>query len=553
MTIDGDLLPQYISAQKALLSSLSLKEVLDQAVLQFARLTDATKVAVFLLDNESQAFNLMAAKGYTAANLEEMKVLSFSSKSLLAEIAQTAAPAIATNTESKADMQVIMSDKSHNAQIALPLLSGSVLFGAVLITTDDLSILSYVDFLKDVSDVTAITMTNAISYGKSEYERECLNTLYKTSCTLSNSFYQISEVLRIAADAAVTLGNTPNCAILLYDAHKESLQLAAFKGLDGSSLNEFNMNTRQTVAGICLKNGKTEYIHGERAPFGLPRATNGKPFASVLALPMILDGEPIGVIQVFSTDSHAFSEKQIELLETLAFQVTTALKVAFMHETTASQIIHDTHTCLYNRLYFENSLMKESERSSRHKHEFGLLLINIDHMRQVNEHLGQEKGDEAIKHVAQIIKQTLRDIDIPCRYGSAEFAVILPETSHHNAKEVAERLRQIIRVKEIPAIGTITVSIGVSSYPGNADNPEGLVKAAQQALNIAKYEGRDRVKDAQTGQWELSGPISWEELANKAKLSVINERQSSLESRLIMNSELAAWMTKTPPLVKKKT
>ncbi|HEY9788689.1 MAG TPA: GGDEF domain-containing protein, partial [Candidatus Obscuribacterales bacterium] len=188
----------------------------------------------------------------------------------------------------------------------------------------------------------------------------------------------------------------------------------------------------------------------------------------------------------------------------------------------------------------------------RHKHEVALLLIDIDHFAQINEHLGQERGDEAIRHVAQTIKNALRDIDIACRYGGEEFAVILPETPHNSAVEVAERLRSTIRNTTAPGIGTITVSIGVSSFPGNSDKPEAIVHAAEQALDIAKYEGRDRVKDAQTGSHASTGPISWEDLANQAKLSVISERQSKLQNRLTVAPEYAAWMTKQPTLVKKK-
>jgi diguanylate cyclase (GGDEF)-like protein len=228
------------------------------------------------------------------------------------------------------------------------------------------------------------------------------------------------------------------------------------------------------------------------------------------------------------------------------------MHVALTHESTASQSILDAHTGLYNRRHFEESLSKETERAGRHKHEFALLLIDLDHFAQVNDHLGQDKGDEAIKHVAKVIKNALRDIDIACRYGGEEFAVILPETPRTSASEVAERLRQTIRNSTAPGVGTITVSIGVATYPGNSENAQELTKCAEQSLDIAKFEGRDRVKEAETGKYVAAGPIPWEEIATQARMSVVNERQSRLQSRLTVAPEYASWMTKQPQLVKKK-
>ncbi|PZM82933.1 MAG: hypothetical protein DKT66_13205 [Candidatus Melainabacteria bacterium] len=554
MTTETNLLPRMVTMQKALLASLRLKDVLDAAVLQFAELLGGAKVAIFLSDNESLALKLMAAKGYSDASLEQMKVLPFSAESLLKYVVQKRTPIGVQNLQQAPEISnQIMRREGSNGQIALPLISANLLVGGVLIEVHNQTFLNYIDFLKDIADIVALAIANSILFGRSEYERERLSTLYKTSCALSGSVLEVGDVLQIAADTALILGNTTTCAILLLDANKQGFHLAAFKGLDGSSLGDFEMGTQNTIAGNCIRSGKTEYIgDGAREPFGLPRAMGGAPFMSVVALPMLYDGQPLGVLEVFSTDSRAFHREQIDLLESLTSQVATAMHVALTHESTASQSILDAHTGLYNRRHFEESLAKETERAGRHKHEFGLLLIDLDHFAQVNDHLGQDKGDEAIKHVAKVIKNALRDIDIACRFGGEEFAIILPETPRSSAAEVAERLRQTIRNATAPGVGTITVSIGVSTYPGNSENAAELTKCAEQALDIAKFEGRDRVKEAETGKYQASGPIPWEEIASQAKMSVVNERQSRLQSRLTVAPEYASWMTKQPQLVKKK-
>ncbi|MBZ0185984.1 MAG: sensor domain-containing diguanylate cyclase [Candidatus Obscuribacterales bacterium] len=554
MTNDGNLLQRYIGLQKSLLSSLRLKDVLDATVVQFSELAGGAKVAVFLSDNESMSFKLMAARGYQEYSLDQLRVVSFSVESLLKYVVQKRAPASTDNPDAAPGLSAAIMKKEGSAgQIALPLISANLLVGAVLIDVGNSGILSYTDFYNEVAEVTALSVANSILFGRSEYERERLSTLYKTSCAFSGSMLQINEVLQIAADTALVLGNTPCCAILLLDEGQNNFHLAAFKGLDGASLNDFDMSTSDSLAGSCLRNARTEYLgEGGRPPYGMPAATGGSVFHSVLAVPIIFNQKPLGVLEVFSTDARAFHREQVELLESLCVQVSTALNNALTHQTAASQSILDVHTGLYNRLHFEDALTKEVERSDRHKHELGVMFIDIDHLGQINEHLGQEKGDEAIRHVAGLVKSTLRDIDIACRYGGEEIAVILPETPNANVLEVADRVRMAVRETTAAGVGTITVSIGVSAYPGIADSAQSLIVGAEQALDIAKFEGRDRVKVFSPSTNLSPGDIPWEQLANQARMAVISERQGRLQSRLTIAPEYASWLTASPNMVGKK-
>ncbi|HEY9788405.1 MAG TPA: GAF domain-containing protein, partial [Candidatus Obscuribacterales bacterium] len=329
MSTESNLLPRYMTMQKALLASLRLRDVLDAAVLQFADLLGGAKVAIFLSDNESLALKLMAAKGYSDASLEQMKILPFSAESLLKYVVQKRAPIGVADPQQAPDISsVIMRREGSSGEMALPLISANLLVGGVLIEVNNQQYLQYVDFLKDLADIVAMCIANSILFGRSEYERERLSTLYKTSCALSGSVLEVNEVLQIAADTALILGNTTTCAILLLDQNRTGFHLAAFKGLDGSSLNEFDLGLQNTIAGSALKSLKTEYIgEGSREPYGLPRAMGGSPFASVVALPIAHDANPLGALLVFSTEPRAFHREQIDLLESLTSQVSTALYV----------------------------------------------------------------------------------------------------------------------------------------------------------------------------------------------------------------------------------
>lgn len=547
---------KFVHMLKALNSSLRLKDVLESVVMQFSELGANARVAVFLADNDSLSLKLMNARGYSEASIEQIRVLSFQAESLLKNVVQKRQAMYTADVSVAPDLSAaVMTREGSKGQIGLPLIASNLLVGAVLMDVVDLNVLEHLDLLKSLAEISSQAIANAILFGRSEYERDRLGTLYKTSLALGGSSLKIMEVIQIAADTSLILANTPHCAVLMIDPSRSKFNVAAVKGLDGNSLAHFDLALEDTLAGRAVVAGRTEYAaDATSVQMALPRSTGGGLFGSSVAVPVAHEQDVIGVLMLFSVDIRAFHREQIELLESLAKQVGTALNIAMTHESVSAQTVQDAHTGLYNHWHFNESLGRELERSIRHKHEFSILRLDIDHLSRVNELLGPLKGDEAIKHVARIIKNTLRDIDIPCRYGSQEFAVLLPETPRKNAAEVAERLRQRIRAEAAPGVGMVTISIGMASFPETGEEPVVLLKAAEQALDVAKFEGRDRVKLAETGGVQREG-VSWDELARQAKLAVLSERQTKLQtqSRLSVDPEYAPWMRAVPAWGKKKS
>jgi diguanylate cyclase (GGDEF)-like protein len=548
MTTDTNLLPKLLQMQKTLFSSLRLKDVLDHAVIQFSEIGGGAKVALFLSDNDSLSLKLMSSHGYSDPSVEIMRILPFTAETLLKVVVQKRQPALAKNAAEAPDVSSgIMTRENSSGQMALPLIASNLLVGAILIDIQDAELIRMAPVFKDMADLAALAVGNAILFGRSEYERERLGTLYRTSIALSGSSLKVAEVLQITADTALILGNTPHCAVLMFDAKKQAFHVAAFKGLDGASLSDFDLSVENTVAGRTIISGKTEYVSDAlRYQHSLPRASSANAFGSLVAVPMMHEHEPVGVLMLFANDLRGFHREQVELIESLAQQATNALHVALTHESATAQSIQDAHTGLYNRWHFEDALQKEMERSQRHKHTLSLIVADIDHLSRVNDLLGQERGDSVIKHVAKLMKSGLRDIDIPCRYGAEEFAIILPETTPDRAAEVAERLRLKIRNEAAPGIGMVTISMGIAAFPTNAEDGTALLRAAEEAVDVAKFEGRDRVKTSDNGIAGGDHAIAWQELARQAKLSVVNERQSRLQSRLSPQAEYAPWMRATP-------
>jgi len=162
------------------------------------------------------------------------------------------------------------------------------------------------------------------------------------------------------------------------------------------------------------------------------------------------------------------------------------------------QAHHDYLTGLSNRGYFMEQGELELSRAIRYENPLSIFMIDIDFFKQVNDSHGHKVGDIVLKNLAEVCRQTLRDVDIVGRLGGEEFAILLPETDKDEAAEVAERLREAIATSKVPlSTGGLplhfTVSIGVASLASKGDNLDVLLNMADKALYEAKNSGRNRV------------------------------------------------------------
>jgi len=140
----------------------------------------------------------------------------------------------------------------------------------------------------------------------------------------------------------------------------------------------------------------------------------------------------------------------------------------------------------------------EFKRSERRRQKFALLMIDIDHFKQLNDTFGHHVGDQVLRSVASILVQDMREVDTVARYGGEEFVIILPETAEAAARYVADRLRRAVeqgKFSDDPShtIQHLTISIGVAVYDSDARFKRDLIEASDAALYAAKREGRNRV------------------------------------------------------------
>jgi diguanylate cyclase (GGDEF)-like protein len=208
-------------------------------------------------------------------------------------------------------------------------------------------------------------------------------------------------------------------------------------------------------------------------------------------------GEVHGLVSVARRSSD-FDEAERELFGYLAAQAAVSIENVGLHETVQRQAVTDELTGLYNHRRFQEAMDAEAERAKRFGQDMGLVMLDIDNFKQVNDTYGHQQGDVVLAEVARIVRESSREIDAPARYGGEELAVVLPGTDIEGAYNLAERMRHGIEDLAFPLADgrgelRVTASLGVASMPRSATDPRELLARADAALYEAKRSGKNKV------------------------------------------------------------
>ena len=208
-----------------------------------------------------------------------------------------------------------------------------------------------------------------------------------------------------------------------------------------------------------------------------------------------------------------FITKPFNKLELLA-RVKSLLRIKYLHDELQEKVkqlqqakdrlrelaVTDGLTGLYNYRYFKEYLANELKRAERHEYPVSLLMFDIDYFKHYNDTHGHQDGDQVLKTLANLLRSNIRSIDVAVRYGGEEFSIILPQADQKSARIVADKLKVLVQDHKFPKEesqpnGSLTISIGVATFPADAKEIESLINSADMRLYKAKSRGRNMVVD----------------------------------------------------------
>ncbi|MEA5420107.1 diguanylate cyclase [Spirulina sp. CCNP1310] len=309
-----------------------------------------------------------------------------------------------------------------------------------------------------------------------------------------NSFLQVcrsvAEAHRMVADLLRPL--FPHCSGELFrlNATEQWMTQVAAWGELHTSQSQFPMQH-------CWALRRSQPHWGTASSTGLlcPHIHHHNPPAESLCLPMFAQGEIVGSLHLSSLIAGSLDEAKQQLAHTVAEHLALALASLELRETLKTQSTHDPLTGLYNRRFMVEALSYELQRSQRHDFTFCVVMLDVDHFKQFNDTFGHDAGDLVLRALGQLLRQNLREKDLPCRYGGEEIVLILPEIDCHTCYQRAEMIRRQVEAlhleTETQSLNGITVSMGLACFPEHGHREAEIMQAADTALYTAKHKGRN--------------------------------------------------------------
>jgi diguanylate cyclase (GGDEF)-like protein len=305
-------------------------------------------------------------------------------------------------------------------------------------------------------------------------------------------------------------------ALELFDAQGVSLgfwvsphELRRFRAQalePGSEVHEdaLDPGEREGALRSVLRHGATILLDpSERARYdpeveGYP----GHAALSCLLIGLKMRDEPPAALSLFRFQGEPFGREDEALATAYAPLFASAVDNLRRFSRAEELSITDGLTGVYNYRYMRSALDKEIARSKRFRDEFSIIMLDVDHLKEYNDVHGHLRGSEVLRCLAQVVIGELRSADILAKYGGDEFVIILPQTGRGGAKILAERIRAAVEAHEFPGEEEgmqITSSMGIATYPEDAQATRELLESADSALYEAKRQGRNRVHAVASG------------------------------------------------------
>lgn len=325
--------------------------------------------------------------------------------------------------------------------------------------------------------------------------RQVLSALYESGKLITSELELDRLITRLVQLVEHLFGYSHPAILLVDEEADETLRLAGASGYAaplGTTV-RFGEGITGYVARTGLPILVDDVTRDPRYVLGLDGCR------SELAVPIRVKGRILGVLNVESPRVGAFTDDDVRVLQSIADQAAVAIQNARLLGLTAQLAVTDGLTELYNHRHFTQQLQIKVERARRVGQPLSVVLIDIDDFKVFNDRFGHLVGDEVLRQLGRLIKQSVRRTDLAARYGGEEFAVLLPDTGTDAAARLAERIQQSLPqaesfLRDLTAGGPpLSLSVGVAAFPEHASTWRQLLERADEACYQAKRAGKNRV------------------------------------------------------------
>jgi diguanylate cyclase (GGDEF)-like protein len=304
----------------------------------------------------------------------------------------------------------------------------------------------------------------------------------------------LEDIARLIIErTAGTIKKQGRILLFLADVNKQELMLSASHGVAKIKNKKGDIFDRWVV-----KHGIPLIVDDTANDFRFPGSSAEDPradFKSLIAAPLLSGNKVIGVLRMDDDFENTFTQDDLRLLDIIGNLGAVAVQNALLYSWVEELAIRDSLTGLFVRRHFMKRFQEEVRRSERKGAELSLLMLDIDKFKWYNDKYGHATGDIVLKTIASTINGMLHVGDVAARYGGEEMAILLAGANKKKGAQIAELIRKKIEAKSITVrrqTHSVTVSIGVSTYPQDGIHEEELVKAADERLYKAKSQGRNK-------------------------------------------------------------
>lgn len=377
------------------------------------------------------------------------------------------------------------------SQVAVPISGKQGVYGVILLRFDVATVeMQELNFLQILGDSTGSAFENAKLYEQSNVLVEELRLINEITTRLSQRL-KLVDIYSFAERELRSIFQADYCIILQFDRVSGDIELQA-GNVPSHLYKQFSLD--ESYAGYVYRTKEALIISDyrkEERPVRC-RIMEGTESRSLIAAPILVDGDMVGIIQVMHRNSGYFSYDNYKLLQVLSGHIGLAITNAVLHAEVRRMAITDHLTGLYAR----NHLDEQITRMQQEELCGSILLIDIDDFKKINDTYGHQVGDGILKQISSIVRSSLRETDVPARWGGEELAVYLPSVTLDQAMKIAERIRRRVSQETSPRV---TVSGGVSYWQTGDEqiNVESLFYRADMALYRAKSGGKDLIYASQ--------------------------------------------------------